>query len=101
MTQEQLVKIAIDSLIHGKNDENYWWQKILGNDALYYHDNYCLSYHTSRHDYNKNKWFYIYFDKNVKNMAMLCVLFKDWIRINNQEYYYKNWVEAGVLYETK
>jgi len=102
MTQTELVKIAIDILINGK--PKYYLFKVLGNKVLDFTGFGALNYI----NYKSHREYAINFDKKVKNMAMLCVLLKDWSNKSNcpEAYYnwrkpYEGWHERGLKWETE
>jgi len=91
MTQNKLVKIAIDIIIHGKYDE-YYDELVLGKKLLGFNYKNSLCYDDGVEKYIR----YINFDKTVKNMAMLSILVKDYCRSKEQLFRYEEWIEKGV-----
>jgi len=103
MKQETLVNRAIDVMIHGHQHNGYHWIKVLGDKRLrvgielwFARGGLCLDYMES-----ERTRYPIYFDKKVKNMAMLVMLVRDWSNKNNNNVIYEmdrytSWIKDGV-----
>jgi len=98
MTQEELVKKAIDVLINGKDDIHYLFKKNHIHESLSLHYGGGLIF-KDLWDYKRgvsNAGYDIRFDKNVKNMAMLIVLLRDWTnKRRDHRNWYKQWIKIG------
>jgi len=92
MKQNKLVKIAIDILIHGESNI-YNWVKELDNKRL------CIGPKLHCYNCKSSKDYNIYFDKTIKNMALLCVLFRDWCNKNDNKHLYKGWIKEGTKFK--